>query len=69
MEKREEFLLNLFFYIFILILICLSNNSFSQNQTINNFSKSKTLARLEKLENIALKIQTSSDVISVATKD
>ena len=33
----------------------------SQNQ--------KLLARLEKLENIALKIQTSSDMISVATKD
>ena len=33
----------------------------SQNQ--------KLLARLEKLENIALKIQTSSDIISVATKD
>ena len=43
MEKREEFLLNLFFYIFILILICFSNNSFSQNQTINNFSKSKKI--------------------------
>ena len=33
----------------------------SQNQ--------KLLARLEKLENIALKIQTSSEMISVATKD
>ena len=33
----------------------------SQNQ--------KLLARLEKLENIALKIQTSSEIISVATKD
>ena len=33
----------------------------SQNQNL--------LARLEKLENIALKIQTSSDMISVATKD
>ena len=33
----------------------------SQNQ--------KLLARLEKLENIALKIQSSSDMISVATKD
>ena len=33
----------------------------SQNQ--------KLLARLEKLENIALKIKTSSDIISVATKD
>ena len=43
MEKREEFLLNLFFYIFILILICFSNNSFSQNQTIYNFSKSKKI--------------------------
>ena len=29
----------------------------------------KLLARLEKLENIALKIQTSSEIISVATKD
>ena len=33
----------------------------SQNQ--------KLLARLEKLENITLKIQTSSEIISVATKD
>lgn len=33
----------------------------SQNQ--------KLLARLEKLENIALKIQTSSEIISIATKD
>ena len=41
MEKREEFLFSLFFYIFVLSLICISNNSFSQNQTINNFSKSK----------------------------
>ena len=43
MEKREEFLLNLFFYIFIFSLICLSHNSFSQNQMINNFSKSKKI--------------------------
>ena len=33
----------------------------SQNQ--------KLLARLEKLENIALKFQSSSEMISVATKD
>ena len=33
----------------------------SQNQ--------KLLARLEKLENIALKFQSSSEIISVATKD
>ena len=38
MEKREEFLFNLFFYIFILILICFSHVSFSQILTINNFS-------------------------------
>ena len=42
MEKREEFLLNLFFYKLLMILICLSHNSFSQNQTINNFSNTKT---------------------------
>ena len=29
----------------------------------------KLLARLEKLENIALKFQSSSEMISVATKD
>ena len=43
MEKREEFLLNLFFCLLILILICFSHNSFSQNQIINNFSKSKKI--------------------------
>ena len=43
MEKREEFLFNLFFYKLLLILICFSHNSFSQNQTINNFSNSKKI--------------------------
>ncbi len=43
MEKREEFLLKLFFYMFIWILVCLNCNSFAQNQTINNFSKSKKI--------------------------
>ena len=43
MEKREQFLLNLFFYLFILILICFNHNSFSENQTVINFSKSKKI--------------------------
>ena len=43
MEKREDFLFNLFFYMFILILICFSHNSFSQNETIKNFSTSKKI--------------------------
>ena len=43
MEKREVFLFNLFFYIFILFLICFSHNSFSKNKTINNFSNSKKI--------------------------
>ena len=38
-----------------------NNEIISQNQ--------KLLARLEKVENIALKFQSSSEMISVATKD
>ena len=43
MGKREEFLFNLFFYKLLLILIFFSYNSFSQNQTIKNFSNSKKI--------------------------
>ena len=40
----------------------------TQINTLEETNK-QLLARLEKLENIALKIQTSSEMISVATKD
>ena len=40
----------------------------AKNEEIISLNQ-KLLARLEKLENIALKIQTSSEIISVATKD
>ena len=45
-----------------------NKNLKAQNDEIISQNK-KLLARLEKLENIALKIQSSSDIISVATKD
>ena len=61
MEKRRIFVELVFLYIHI-DLICFSNNSFSQNQTINNFSKSKKI--LLKIQKITLILFT----VDVLTK-
>ena len=82
MKKNPLFWLALYITSIFLVFSCKNEGEVHINKNLNaelELSKSKNdeiisqnqklLARLEKLENIALKFQSSSEMISVATKD